>query len=270
MVTMKQVKRWPYRQHDPRWKSVVMWDRDTVMKVGRKYHGLSKIRAGDLLWKYQGGNTIGNEGCLLTCLSMVLHMLNKGNGIWTPDRLNDFAQEYLYYTPSGFSATTLYADLVGEASNGQVQLLLKEEYHSGTTRYPKVFCSRCMPVQAYLSLPESVKLQCSVMIKTGTYDDTFASHFILVDPGAESGEDDIAILDPIQPLNSKAGIWTLSNSSKKLCEDKDVKSEWAALNIAPLQIAGVWVFCTWRPETEAVLGQSFIEALSRSVTRTTR
>lgn len=267
---MKQVKRWPYRQHDPRWKSVVMWDRDTVVKVGQKYLGLSKARAGDLLWKYQAGNVIGNEGCLLTCLSMVLHMLHKDNGVWTPDRLNGFAQENLYYTTSGFSMTTLYADLVGEASNGQVQLLLKEEYHSGATRYPKVFCSRCMPVQAYLSLPEADKFKCSVMIKTGTYDDTFASHFILVDPEAKSGEDDIAVLDPLQPLNSKATTWTLSNSSKRLCGEKDIKTEWAALNISPLQIAGVWVFSTWRPETEAVLGQSFIAALSRSAARTTR
>jgi hypothetical protein len=106
------------------------------------------------------------------------------------------------------------------------------------------------------------------MIKTGTYDDTFASHFILVDPQAKSGENDIAVLDPIQPLNSKAAIWTLSNSSQKLCQDRDVKTEWAALNIAPLQIAGVWVFCSWRPETECVLGQPFIAAVSRLVTLT--
>jgi len=108
------------------------------------------------------------------------------------------------------------------------------------------------------------------MIKTGPYDDTFASHFILVDPQAKSGEDDIAVLDPIQPLNSKTTVWTLSNSSKKLCEDRDIKTEWATLNIAQLQIAGVWVFCNWRPEKEAVLGQSFITALSRSTAAITR
>ena len=247
-----------------------MWDRKTVVQVGQKYNDLSKTKADNLLWKYQGGNTIGNEGCLLTCLSMVLQMLHGDNAIWTPDRLNGFAQENFYYTTSGLSMTTLYADLVGEASNGRVQLLLKEEYQSGATIYPKVFCSRCIPVQAYLSLPEATKVQCSVMIKSGTYDDTFASHFILVDPRAKSGEDDIAVLDPIQPLNSKTAIWTLSDSSRKLCEDKDVMTEWASLNIAPLQIAGVWVFCTWQPETETMLGQSFIEALSRSMSHTTR
>jgi len=49
------------------------------------------------------------------------------------------------------------------------------------------------------------------MLKTGTYDDTFASHYVLVDPKAPEGldEDDVPLLDPIQPLESNTWPWLL-------------------------------------------------------------
>ena len=44
----------------------------------------------------------------------------------------------------------------------------------------------------------------AVMLKIGTYDDTVGSHYVLVDPAEPGGtdEDDVAVLDPAQPLKS--------------------------------------------------------------------
>lgn len=265
----RQLKlRWPYRQHDPLWNSDLMWEHETVISVGRFYNGFSKRKAQGFLWKYREGNTIGNEGCLITCLSMVLQLLYQDEGQWTPARLNTYAQQNLYYTLSGLSMVTLYADLVGEASKGHVQLLLKEEYHPGNTCYPKKFCSSCLPIQAYLSLPKNEQMQCTVMIKTGTYDDTFASHYMLVDTNhAKPSHDDIAVLDPCQPLNSKKPIWLISDSSKVLRKDRSIRTEWNHLHIHSLQIAGVWVFCRWQPTCHRILGEPFIAALYRELTR---
>lgn len=263
---MKRPKQWPFRQHDPRWKSNVMWDRKTVIEIARKYNGLTKNEANCLLYEFITGNTIGNEGCLITCLSMILQMLYRDENDWTPAKLNYLAQEYLYYSTSGLSMATLYADIVGEASNGHVQLFLKEEYHSGTPGFPKVYCSNCIPLQAYLSLSQTEKTQFALMIKTGTYDDTFASHFLLVDPDQiDSNNIDISVLDPYQPINSRKTTWLLSDSSKLFTKDPAIRSEWNYQNIELLQIAGIWVFCRWNPSSQKMLGEPFIAALSKTL-----
>jgi hypothetical protein len=237
-----------------------MWDRAKVIDIGVKYNGLTRKEAGGLLWKFSSGNTIANEGCLITCLSMVLKLLHRDN--WTPGRLNEFAHKQLYYTPSGLSMATLYADLVGEASDGKVQLFIKEEYHSGHADYQKVYPSNCLPLQGYLSLSTEEKSRCIVMLKIGSYDDTFASHFILVDPEkAVPNEDNIAVLDPIKPFRSKQK-WSLSDSCKCFCQEKEVRTEWKNQGISPLQIAGVWVFCRWQPDTQKVLGEPLLTAIS--------
>lgn len=251
----KPITSWPYRQHDPRWKANIMWDRRKVIDIGIKYNGLSRKEAGSLLFNFKSGNTIETEGCLLTCLSMVLCLLHHKD--WTPDRLNDFAQENLYYSQSGLSMTTLYADLVGEASKGKVQLFMKEEYSQ-----MKVFPSSSIPLQAYLSLSYKERSNCAVMIKVGTHDDTFASHFVLADPeNAIPNQDDITLLDPYQPLRSKR-LWSLSDSCKRLCKEKNISLEWSKNNISFLQIAGIWIFCKWQLDQQRVFNQPLIKALS--------
>ncbi|HTS29265.1 MAG TPA: hypothetical protein VMH81_25510 [Bryobacteraceae bacterium] len=52
---------------------------------------------------------------------MVLRLLDQHPDRWSPKTLNTFAHEHLYYTLCGLSMTTLYADIVCEASAGEVQ-----------------------------------------------------------------------------------------------------------------------------------------------------
>ena len=113
---MTVTKNLPYRQDDPTWGRELMWDRAKVMEVHRRYNDASEQEASGLLRDFRGsGNTIANEGCLLTCLAMVLRLLAP-RGSWTPGTLNKFARQGIYYTPAGLSMATLYADIVCEAS----------------------------------------------------------------------------------------------------------------------------------------------------------
>ncbi len=107
-----------------------MWNRGKVLEVHRKYNGGSRSKAEALLRRFpRGGNSIGNEGCLLTSLAMILALLESST--WTPRKLNKKATELLYYTPAGLSMVALYADLISDLSNGEIQLCAKEEYLAG-------------------------------------------------------------------------------------------------------------------------------------------
>lgn len=72
---------------------------------------ISRVRRG-LLHHFRGGNTIANEGCLLTCLATVLRFLAPGGRYWTSRMLNKYASDRLYYTGAGMAMATLYADIV--------------------------------------------------------------------------------------------------------------------------------------------------------------
>ena len=65
----------PYRQDDPRWGKKLMWDRKEVVKVAREFNDETRADANSLLYPYKDGNNIANEGCMLSCLAMVLTML---------------------------------------------------------------------------------------------------------------------------------------------------------------------------------------------------
>src|SRR5216683_5962748 len=138
-MTMTAAVRWPYRQDDPAWKDDVMWSRAAVMDVHQRYNRASKTAASRLLRQFESGNTIDNEGCLVASLAMVLRLLARRGPYWTPRTLNRFARQRLYYTPPGLAMATLYADLVLEASNGEVQLVLKEEYLPGERGWARVY-----------------------------------------------------------------------------------------------------------------------------------
>ena len=82
---MTVTKNLPYRQDDPTWGRQLMWDRAKVMEVHRRYNDASEQEASGLLRDFRGsGNTIANEGCLLTCLAMVLRLLAPRGKQWTP------------------------------------------------------------------------------------------------------------------------------------------------------------------------------------------
>jgi len=149
-----------------------MWDRQAVMAAHQQYYHANKTEASRLLRQFRSGNTIGHEACLLTSLAMVLRLLDQNPGRWSPKMLNAFAHKHLYYTRCGLSMATLYADLVCEASNGEVQLLLKEEYLSGEPDWPPTYASTCMPLRAYRALSPRDRRDVVVMIKTGKQCDT--------------------------------------------------------------------------------------------------
>lgn len=234
----------PYRQDDPRWGKDLMWDRDLVIKADTKLNGEPKTKAESLMREFDDGNTIANEGCQLTSLAMVLRLLAPPTGKpWTPKNLNHAAQRAYFYTPCGLSMAPLNADLVSEVTNGDVQLCLKEEYLAGVPSWPKVRCNTSALVRAYRSLPPEERKDFVVMLKTGTYDDTVASHYLLLDPNDPGPPDDDnpLVLDPAKPLDETMP-WHLSDSAAKITEDPEIAEEWKKSGIEPTQIGGAWVF----------------------------
>lgn len=244
----------PYRQHDPKWGSDLMWDRSLVIKAATQLNGESKSDAESLLRAFDDGNNIANEGCLLSCLAMVLRLLAPQPKIWTPKNLNVAAHEAYYYTLCGLSMTTLYADLVSEVTDGQVQLCLKEEYLSGQPGWPKKFARNSALLRAYRSLIPSQRAAFALMLKTGTYDDTVASHYVLLHP-AENGDldaDDLLILDPAKPL-AETKPWHLTDSASTILEDPEIAAGWKQAAVEPAQLGGVWVFTKWRADRDRSL-----------------
>ena len=240
----------PYRQDDPVWAEDLMWDRDLVIEAAVDLNGETQADAEELLREFDDGNTIANEGCMLTSMAMVLRLLlPDARPRWTPRSLNKTAQDLYYYTLSGLSLTTLYADLVSEVSNGQIQLCLKEEYLPGTASWPKMFANTSALVRAYRSLAPAQRADFLIMLKTGTYDDTVASHYVLLHPDdmGTPDSDDPQILDPAMPMEA-TGVWRLSDSAAWITGDPDIAAGWAESDIRPTQIGGVWVFTRWRAQ----------------------
>jgi len=232
-----------------------MWDRDRVIATHTCGNDASPEEADGLLREFAKGNTIGNEGCLLTSLAMVLRILDRTRGTsWTPAVLNDEAHKLNYYTLAGLSMAPLYADIVSEVTEGEVQMCAKEEYLSGEPSWPRTYASSSWLVRGYRQLSPHNRRHFAVMLKTGTYDDTIASHYVLLDPEQVGGpeEDDPNILDPAKPLKTD-GPWRLSNSAKRICRDRHIRAEWEEKKIEPLQLGGVWLFARWRTSRDRML-----------------
>ena len=246
----------PMRQDDRRWGRDLMWNRHRVIRAARA-GGMSRRAARSLLWDYPDGNSIGNEGCQLTCLAMVLHLLAAPHDpAWTPRTLNRAAHSRLFYTLSGVAMNTLYADLVSEVSGGTVQLAVGENYLPGTTSWTPVYSDTSALVRAYRSLAPGDRAGMLLMLKTGTYDDTMASHYVLLDPNSTQGpgERDAEVLDPAMPAR-RSGRWTLSDSAKWITQDPDIRREWRREGIGETQVGGAWLFSRWdRKTARPVLG----------------
>ena len=236
----------PYRQDDPAWGPDLMWDRDLVIRADHELNGATLTQAKSLLRKFDDGNSIGNEGCLLTTLAMVLQLLTPKSPAWTPKTLNTSAQELYYYTLCGLSMQSLYADLVSEVSEGNVQQCLKEEYLAGVAGWPKTHVHTSSLVRAYRRLKPAERTHFVVMLKTGTYDDTVASHYLLLHPNDAGSPDDTdpEVLDPAKPLD-ESRLWRLSDSARAITQDPDIAKGWAEGGIEPTQIGGAWVFTRW-------------------------
>ncbi len=237
----------PYRQDDPRWGRQLMWDRKLVIKADMTLNHQSRADASSLLYPYADGNTIANEGCMLSCLAMVMKMLAPpAKPAWTPGTLNRSAHDAYYYTLSGLSMVTLYPDLVSEMTEGAVQLAISEDYLPGVSPWKPTFANSSPLVRAYRSLTPAQRSNFLVMIKTGTYDDTAASHYSLLHPNASQSPDssDAQILDPAQPIDDR-GPWKLTDSAKWINQDPQIEAAWREGDIKFDQIAGAWVFARW-------------------------
>jgi hypothetical protein len=259
----------PYRQDDPTWADDLMWDRDLVIRADTELNGQSQQVAESLLRPFRNGNSIGNEGCMLTCFAMVLRMFDPlANVPWTPRKLNTIAQWLYYYTPAGVSMTTLYADLVSEVSHGEIQLALKEEYLPGARDWPKRFVHTVPLVRAWRSLPPEVRASQAVMLKMGTYDDTVASHYVLLhpnDPG-DPDSDDPWILDPAMP-HDEAGPWRMTDCAAWIKGDPAIARGWDRDGIEDTQVGGVWVFTRWTQAHDKALLAPLVAAWAAELAR---
>ena len=245
----------PYRQDDPRWGKKRMWDRKEVIKVAREFNDETREDAESLLYPYKDGNNIANEGCMLSCLAMVLKLLAPAaRPGWNPGTLNRAAQDSYYYTRSGLSMVTLYPDLVSEMSEGRVGLVMAQDYLPGVKGWTRVFANSSQLVRAYRALSPGQRSNYLVMIKTGTYDDTAASHYMLLHPNSEQSPDeaDALVLDPAEPRSHK-GNWTMTDSAKWILQEPQIKREWRKAGIQPTQIGGAWIFSRWDKTTAAPL-----------------
>lgn len=258
----------PYRQDDPTWGHDVMWDRDLVIKADTKLNGESRTQAESLMREFEDGNTIANEGCLITSMAMVLRLLSEpGTKVWTPRNLNHEAQKRYYYTPCGLSMAQLNADLLSETTSGKVQLTLKEEYLSGVPSWPKMRCDTSALVRAYRSLPEEERKNHAVILKIGTYDDTVASHYLLLDP-ADSGsvnDDNPLVLDPAKPFDETKPDWRLRDSSNQIVKDPEIAKAWKESGIEPTQICGAWVYSRFNPSGGAPQSSALVKAWAREL-----
>jgi hypothetical protein len=257
----------PYRQDDPRWGKKMMWDRREVVKVAREFNDETRSDAESLLYPYKDGNNIANEGCMLSCLAMVLKMLAPAaKPSWTPATLNRAAQDAYYYTRSGLSMVTLYPDLVSEMSEGHVGLAMAQDYLPGVKGWKRVYANSAPLLRAYRALTPAQRSNYLVMIKTGTYDDTASSHYALLHPNSDQSPDeaDALLLDPAEPRSHK-GNWTMTDSAKWIGQEPQIKRDWAKAGIQPTQIGGAWIFSRWDPATGAPLIGPLVQSWSQQL-----
>ena len=259
----------PYRQSDPRWGHDLMWDRDLVLRAATELDGVPRADAAALIHQYDDGNNISNEGCQLTCIAMVMRMFDpQAEPAWTPGTLNRAAHEGFEYSLSGLSLTTLYPDIAADMTEGKIQLLAKEEYPPGVKPWPRMRVSSSPLARAYVSLSPRERSGVLVMLKTGTYDDTVASHYVLLDPSSTQGPsvNNALILDPAMPFGAK-GPWRLSDSAKTITEDPEIEAGWKESGITATQISGVWALARWDAAAAKPLVGSFVNAWAKQLAR---
>lgn len=262
-MTSQHSARWPYRQWDSRWGNDTMSVKDKLIGVHLAVNGKTLADVRDWEW----GDTIGTDGCLLTSLAMTLCLLDRRGRRWTPGTLNRRARELLFYSDAGLSIVPLYADLVADVTQGRVQLCAQEQYFAGEIgqrwRTPKL----CPLLRGYRALPESRRADFVVMLKLGTQDDNFASHYVLVDPERPGSpdDDDVAILDPDQPNPKRKRVspWLLSDSYRRLHDNEDFRREWKGrVRWKEKQLAGVWAFARWRKRGRRCLAGDLFKAIT--------
>ncbi|MCA3012748.1 MAG: hypothetical protein INH41_10170 [Myxococcaceae bacterium] len=251
----------PFRQDDPAWGREVVWRRAAVLAADVELNGHPAAHGPGLLRAFDDGNTIANEGCLLTCLAMVLRLFQPdATPGWTPGRLNAVLAEEHVVTPSGLSLAPLTLDVVSDLTRGEVQQTAREEYLPGVDGRRRVSARTSALLRAYRGLPPTARSDVVVMVKTGTWDDTVASHYLLVHPGWSGVDDDVEVLDPAMPAGA-TGPWRLSDSARVITRDEDIARAWREARITPRQLAGVWAFTRTPSPGQARLVKGWSDAL---------
>lgn len=264
---MELSKKWPFRQDNPDWADCEMWHRPTIIETLVSKNKWTEDEASEWIRKFKGDrpdkpgkNNIGNEGCLITSLAMILVLLgSKKFQNKTPEYLNKFAMEKLYYSRSGISLVPLYADIILEITEGAVQLAAKEEY-SWSPKESKTTMSNSTIAKKYLCSAENIRKNYALMIKIGTYDDAVASHYLLIDPDKQDLTDNPKVLDPAMPLESKKTIWTLSDSYRQICKDPDIKKKILKEGVDETTIRGIWLFAKWENSSSESLLEPFFKS----------
>ncbi|MDX2010055.1 MAG: hypothetical protein SFW67_07695 [Myxococcaceae bacterium] len=252
----------PFRQADPAWGHEVLWARERVLRADAELNGHPASHGPTLLRAFDDGNTVANEGCLLTCLAMVLRLFQPAaTPKWTPSRLRSELEAAHVLTPSGLSLSTLVVDVVCDLTAGEVQLSAKEDYLPGEDGRPATFASRAPLVRAYRGLTAAARRDVLLMLKTGTWDDTVASHYVVVHPAWTDGSDDVEVLDPAMPPGP-ARRWRLSDSAAVICQDGDIARAWKAAGLKPTQLAGAWAFTRPSQPGHGALVRAWADALS--------
>jgi hypothetical protein len=123
-------------------------------------------------------------------------------------------------------------------------------------------------LRAWRRLPPAKRSRFVVMLKTGTYDDTVASHYALLHPLDDAGPDvdDPLLLDPAQPLDDD-GPWRLSDSAAQITSDPDILEAWNTAGITPTQLGGVWVFVRWNDARDRSLLSPLVHAWAQELAR---
>jgi len=106
-----------------------------------------------------------------------------------------------------------------------------------------------------------------VMLKIGTHDDNFASHYVLVDPDWPGlpDDNDIAILDPDQPEGPRATSWCLSDSYQRLAATRqDIAVEWrrCRIRVKKNQLAAAWAFARWPKRDDRCLAGDLLRLIA--------
>jgi hypothetical protein len=252
----------PFRQADSRWGQEVLWRREAVLRADAELNGHDPAHGATLVRAFDDGNTIANEGCLLTCLAMVLRLFEPtASPPWTPSRLRRELDEAHVSTTSGLSLAPLTLDVVSDLTTGAVQLTMKEEYLPGEAGHPPVFARTSALVRAFRALPLEARRDAVLMVKTGTWDDTVASHYLLVHPAWAGKDDDLDVLDPAMPAGL-TGRWRLTDSAKVILRDEAIARAWREASIRPTQLAGVWAFTRTSSPGQTRLAQAWADALA--------
>lgn len=253
----------PFRQADPAWGNEVVWARERVLRADAELNHHPASHGPELLRAFDDGNTLANEGCLLTCLAMVLRLFQPAaTPKWTPARLLADLDATHVLTPSGLSLAPLVVDVVCDVTAGEVQLSAKEDYLPGEPGRPAMFASRAPLVRAYRGLSAAARRDVLVMLKTGTWDDTVASHYVVVHPAWREASDDVEVLDPAMP-KGPSRRWRLSDSAAVICQDDDIARAWKASGLKPTQLAGAWAFTRPSQPGHAALVRAWADALER-------